>query len=71
MRKVKDGATIDELSGFLTCQPSAEVGAVHPRAMPVVLTNANEWHAWMTLLWEQARALQRPLANRVLQTVQR
>jgi hypothetical protein len=35
VRKVKDGETTDDLYAFLTTEPNAEVGAVHPKAMPV------------------------------------
>ncbi|MCJ2048113.1 SOS response-associated peptidase family protein, partial [Methylobacterium sp. J-070] len=38
VRKVKDGETTDDLYAFLTTEPNAEVGAVHPKAMPVILT---------------------------------
>jgi putative SOS response-associated peptidase YedK len=27
-----------QLFGFLTCDTNAEVGAIHPKAMPVILT---------------------------------
>jgi putative SOS response-associated peptidase YedK len=33
VRKVKEGETTNDLFGFLTAEPNAEVGAVHPRAM--------------------------------------
>jgi len=36
VRKVKDGPTTDDLFAFLTCPPNAEVGAIHPKAMPVI-----------------------------------
>ena len=39
MRKVKEGETTNDLFGFLTTEPNAEVGAVHPKAMPVILTS--------------------------------
>lgn len=35
-------------------------------SMPVILTTPDEWHAWLNLLWDQARALQRPLPDGVL-----
>ena len=41
-RKVKEGEVNADLYGFLTCEPNAEVAAVHPKAMPVILTTAEE-----------------------------
>ncbi len=38
VRKVRDGETTDDLFGFLTTEPNAEVAPVHPKAMPVILT---------------------------------
>lgn len=69
IRKVKDGETTDDLFAFLTCPPNAEVGAIHPKAMPVILTTPDEWHAWLNLPWDQARVLQRPLPDGALQIV--
>jgi putative SOS response-associated peptidase YedK len=37
VRKVRDGLVTADLYGFLTTEPNAEVGAVHPKAMPVIL----------------------------------
>ena len=34
------------LFGFLTCDPNDVVGAVHPKAMPVILTNEAEIEQW-------------------------
>lgn len=66
IRKVKDGETTDDLFAFLTCPPNAEVGAIHPKAMPVILITPDEWHAWLNLPLDQARALQRPLPDGAL-----
>src|SRR6478752_3388503 len=37
VRKVKEGPVRADLYGFLTSAPNAEVGAIHPKAMPVIL----------------------------------
>ena len=52
-----------ELYGFLTCDPNGVVGPIHPRAMPVLLTTADEMDTWLEAPWETARELQRPLPN--------
>jgi putative SOS response-associated peptidase YedK len=37
---------------------NAEVGAVHPKAMPVILTSSEAVEQWMTLPVKEALALQ-------------
>lgn len=69
IRKVKDGETVDDLFGFLTCPPNAEIGTIHPKAMPVILRSPDEWNAWMNLPWDAAKALQRPLPDGALTVI--
>lgn len=66
VRKIKTGWETADLYAFLTTEPNAEVGAVHPKAMPVILTEPDEIEAWLTAPWDIAKELQRPLADGAL-----
>ena len=69
VRKVKEGEVRADLFAFLTTTPNAEVASIHPKAMPVILTEPDEWHAWLTAPAEEALQLQRPLPDGSLRTV--
>ncbi|WP_435171126.1 SOS response-associated peptidase [Falsirhodobacter sp. 1013] len=66
IRKLKDGETTDDLYAFLTTEPNAEVAKVHPKAMPVILTDPDEWDAWLHEPWSVVQELQRPLPDGAL-----
>ena len=69
VRKVKEGEVKADLYAFLTTEPNAEVAPIHPKAMPVILTKADELEAWMTAPWAVAKELQRPLPDGLLRVV--
>lgn len=71
VRKLKEGEVTADLFGFLTTEPNAEVGAIHPKAMPVILTTPEECDAWLTGETAEALALQRPLPDGSLVVVAR
>jgi putative SOS response-associated peptidase YedK len=69
VRKLKEGEVTTDLFAFLTTVPSEPVKSVHPKAMPVVLTEPDELEMWMGAEWAFAKALQRPLPNGALAIV--
>lgn len=70
-RKLKEGEVTIDLFAFLTTDANAEVGAIHPKAMPVILTEQDELDTWMNEPWDSAEALQRPLPDGALEIVNR
>ena len=71
VRRVKDGETEDDLYAFLTTEPNAEVGEIHPKAMPAILTTDDEHETWLSAEWPEAAKLQRPLRDGALKIVAR
>ena len=71
VRKVKEGETTNDIFAFLTTEPNRVVGAIHPKAMPAILTTRAEIDLWMTAPVEEALELQRSLADDALMIVAR
>lgn len=55
---------------FLTTEPNEIVGAVHPKAMPVILP-ADGYGAWLSGDWDKAAGLVRPYPDNAMQIVER
>jgi len=71
VRKVKEGETTNDLFAILTTEPNAEIGAIHPKAMPVILTEPEEIERWLSAATPDALQLQRPLPDGALKIVAR
>jgi putative SOS response-associated peptidase YedK len=70
MRRKDEGSIEHVVLGFFTTEPNDVVGAIHPKALPVILTG-DEQASWLTAPWSEARRLQRPLADGELEVVHR
>jgi putative SOS response-associated peptidase YedK len=69
VRKVREGETTNDIFAFLTINPNAEVEAIHPKAMPVILRTHEEVNTWMGAPASEALRLQRPLPDGALRIV--
>lgn len=69
VRKIKTGVETCDLFAFLTTEPSEPVKSVHPKAIPVILTEPDEIEMWMTAPWEIAKELQRALPENKLRVL--
>ena len=59
-----------ELFGFLTTEANAIVAPIHPKAMPVILTDPGEIDLWLSVeATADALRLQRPLPDDALRIV--
>ncbi|MGH6846443.1 MAG: SOS response-associated peptidase family protein [Methylocella sp.] len=67
---VRKGETGEHrLFAFLTTAANDIVRPIHAKAMPVLLTAAEEWETWLTGSIDEAIALQRSLPNEVLRII--
>ncbi|ANW35105.1 hypothetical protein KvSKV_10190 [Ketogulonicigenium vulgare] len=47
----------------LTCDPNATIVRIHPKAMPVILTQRAALRTWLRAGLNEARALQNPIKD--------
>ncbi len=71
VRKVREGETTNDIFAFLTIEPNNEVGMIHPKAMPIILTTREEIDLWMAAPSEEALKLRRPLPDDALKIITR
>ena len=69
--EASQGEPTSDLFTFLTTDANTESGALHPKAMRVILRTAEEVDAWMTTTPADVMTLQRPLPDGSLTIVAR
>ena len=71
VRKLKEGEVTADIFGFLATDANAEVGEIHPKAMPAILRTPEEVDHWLSAPALEALRLQRPLPDGSLRIVGR
>ena len=71
VRRKDEGPMKHVTFAFFTTEPNDVVGAVHPKAMPVILNSDAERETWLPAPWAEAKKLQRPLPDGELKIVHR
>jgi len=69
VRKLAEGELTCDLFAFLTTAPNREVSAIHPKAMPVILTMPQDIEIWLRAPWPEAALLQRALPDGALRVI--
>lgn len=68
-RRKDEGRLDHEVYAFFTTEPNDVVAPIHQKAMPVILRTPEEWDVWLRAPWSEARSLQRPLPDGVLEVI--
>jgi putative SOS response-associated peptidase YedK len=63
VRTLKEGEMTNDLFAFLTVEPNAVIGPIHPKAMPVILRSPEAIAHWLTAPVDYALTLQRPFPD--------
>lgn len=63
--EAKDAPNATKVFAFLTCEPNPLVAPLHPKAMPVILAEA-DYSAWLTADWEEAAKLAVPFPSQLM-----
>jgi putative SOS response-associated peptidase YedK len=69
--QLAEGEVTCDLFAFLTTDANSELGAIHPKAMPVILTRPEEIETWLTAPSPETSHLKLPLPDSKLRIAAR
>ncbi|MBB3997612.1 putative SOS response-associated peptidase YedK [Aureimonas pseudogalii] len=71
VRKIGEGEVSVDAFALMATDANRLVGTVHPKAMPVILTDSDEMDVWLRAPWREAAKLMRPWPEEGLAIVAR